>query len=138
MLHLFETKIYVSDTDIGGVTYYSNYLKFIEHARSELYSDMGFNQMDMLNDLNIGFMVSQTSIEYKSPSTLNDKLIITTQVTDIGRTKLSTSHKIYKNSLDSKPITLVTATLVCVDAKLLRPKQMPEEIKDALINYITE
>lgn len=136
MQHSFDMKIYVSETDLGGVTYYANYLKYIEHARTEFYNEMGYKQLDMLNNLNIGFMVSRTNVEYKAPSTLDDRLIITTQVGEINKTNFSINHKIYKNTTDSKPITLVSAVLVCVNAKTLRPTQMPEGMRDALSQYV--
>lgn len=133
--HTFEMKIYVSETDLGGVTYYANYLKYIEHARTEFYNAIGFNQMDMLKNLNVGFMVSKTTVDYKAPSTLDDKLIITTQIDEVNKTNYSINHKIYKNSIESKPITLVSAVLVCVNAKTLRPTQIPEGMTDALNQY---
>ncbi len=136
MQHIFEMKTYVSETDAGGVVYFANYSKYGEHARSEFYASLGFKQMDMLNKLGIGFMVVTTTVDYKAPALFEDKLIITTNLTEVSKSKFSVSHKIFKNTLESKAITLITATLVCVNAKTLRPTAIPEAISDALKNYV--
>lgn len=132
MLHIFKTKVYVSDTDAGGVVYFANYAKFCEHARSEFLADIGFTQMDMLKQLGVGFMVSKTIHDFKAPAFLEDKLIIATQLSTMTKTSLCLDSKIYKTSIESKPISLVTTTLVCVNATTLRPIAIPEIISDAL------
>ena len=47
MSHRFELRVYYEDTDLAGIVYYANYLKFIERARSEYVREMGVDQVAM-------------------------------------------------------------------------------------------
>ena len=43
-MHEFELRVYYEDTDLAGIVYYANYLKFIERARSEWVRALGVDQ----------------------------------------------------------------------------------------------
>ncbi|MFM7445026.1 MAG: hotdog domain-containing protein, partial [Tabrizicola sp.] len=45
MTHRFGVKVYYEDTDLAGIVYYANYLKFIERARTEWVASLGVDQM---------------------------------------------------------------------------------------------
>ena len=45
MTHRFAVRVYYEDTDLAGIVYYANYLKFIERARSEWVRDLGIDQV---------------------------------------------------------------------------------------------
>ena len=47
MPHIFNFEIYYEDTDMGGIVYYANYLKFIERARSNLVNVLGIDQLGL-------------------------------------------------------------------------------------------
>ena len=47
MSHLFDLRVYYEDTDMAGIVYYANYLKFIERARSDWVREMGIDQLAM-------------------------------------------------------------------------------------------
>ena len=57
MTHEFNLRVYYEDTDLAGIVYYANYLKFIERARSEWVRDMGIDQVRMKADLGKIFAV---------------------------------------------------------------------------------
>ena len=40
-MHSFPLRVYYEDTDLAGIVYYANYLKFIERARSEWVREIG-------------------------------------------------------------------------------------------------
>jgi acyl-CoA thioester hydrolase len=136
MEHALELNVYVSDTDLGGVVYYANYLKFCEHARTEFYNSIGFQQRQVLKDFNMGFMVKEVVLELNAPSTLDDRLIIVTKITDLSRSSFKTIQTIYKNDRESKPISVVKQVLICVNATLLKPMPIPEDLSNELKKYL--
>ena len=71
-----EVKIYYEDTDVGGVVYYSNYLKFLERARTEFLSSIGLSNKKLLNEYKTLIIVKSCNIEYLKSAKLEDKLKI--------------------------------------------------------------
>ena len=45
--HQFRTRVYYEDTDLAGIVYYANYLKFIERGRSEWVRSLGIDPAGM-------------------------------------------------------------------------------------------
>ena len=79
MTHEFPVTVYYEDTDMGGVVYYANYLKFIERARSTWVAELGVDQM-ALKDQGIVFVVRKVDADYLRPARLGDKLTVVSQV----------------------------------------------------------
>lgn len=58
MIHNFNLRIYYEDTDLAGIVYYANYLKFIERGRSSLIRELKIDQ-GTLKDLGFMFVVKK-------------------------------------------------------------------------------
>ncbi|MBU1834551.1 MAG: YbgC/FadM family acyl-CoA thioesterase, partial [Alphaproteobacteria bacterium] len=78
MSHETPVRVYYEDTDIGGIVYYANYLKYIERGRSELVELLGMNQMEMRDKDGIVFVVTRVVADYLGPARLDDRLIVHT------------------------------------------------------------
>lgn len=89
-----KIRVYYEDTDIGGVVYYANYLKFCERARSEL-----FFQKDLL-PIKDGchFVVTNVNASFKRSAKFGDILDVKTKILEIKRVSVKLNQKIYKNS----------------------------------------
>ena len=60
----WPVRVYYEDTDLGGVVYYANYLKFMERARTEWLRALGFEQTALARDHGAVFVVSSLTIDY--------------------------------------------------------------------------
>ncbi len=79
MKHTFPVTVYYEDTDMGGIVYHANYLKFIERARSTWVAELGIDQL-ALKDQGTVFAVRRIEADYLAPSRLGDMLEVTTTV----------------------------------------------------------
>jgi acyl-CoA thioester hydrolase len=77
MTHRFPVRVYYEDTDLAGIVYYANYLKFIERARSEWVRDLGIDQVQMKQD-GLVFAVRRVEADYHSPARYDDELVVET------------------------------------------------------------
>ena len=70
--HAFSwpVRVYYEDTDLGGVVYHANYLKFMERARTEWLRALGFEQTALARDHGVVFVVSSLTIDYLKPAAL--------------------------------------------------------------------
>ena len=80
-----EIKVYYEDTDSGGVVYYSNYLKFLERARTELISSIGLSNKILLDEYKTLIIVKSCNIEYMKPAKLEDKLQIYSSIESFNK-----------------------------------------------------
>ena len=67
MSHQFPIRVYYEDTDMGGIVYYANYLKFIERARSDWVREIGIDQ-NAMRDEGVVFAVRRVEADYLSPA----------------------------------------------------------------------
>tara|TARA_B100000686_G_scaffold213656_1_gene220633 strand:+ start:1768 stop:2163 length:396 start_codon:yes stop_codon:yes gene_type:complete len=95
----FETKIYYEDTDVGGVVYYANYLKFLERARTEMINNFGLSNKKLLDKYGVLIIVKSCNIEYKKPAQLEDKIQIFSSIVSSTKASFNMIQKIKKDKI---------------------------------------
>ena len=125
----FPIRVYYEDTDAGGIVYYANYLKFAERARTEYLRYFGLDQISMLKEQDIGFVVKECHINYKSPAKLDDSLNITCKATELRSVSLKMEQKLYRGETVLAEIEI---WLVFLNLVTMRPTKIPEEIANLL------
>ena len=79
MTHRFRLRVYYEDTDLAGIVYYANYLKFIERARTEFVRELGIDQKTLRSAHGIVFAVRRVEADFLSPARFDDDLIVDTR-----------------------------------------------------------
>ena len=74
-----KLRVYIEDTDAGGIVYYVNYLKFMERARTEFMRSLGFGKNSIFN-YNLMFVVRDVAVTYMLPARLDDELEATASI----------------------------------------------------------
>jgi acyl-CoA thioester hydrolase len=134
----WAARVYWEDTDGGGIVYYANYLRFLERARTEWLRSLGHSQLELARTPGIVFAVSGLSIEYRRPARLDDELTVTCEPRGERATQMGFAQRIYRVAAgEGGPVVrnlLVEADVrvVCVDARTLRPKRLPDFLSEAL------
>ena len=124
-----KIRVYYEDTDVGGVVYYANYLKFCERARSEIFFQKGLKPVaDSCH-----FVVKELQAEYLKPAFFADILEVKTSLKKLGSTFVELRQEIYKE--DEK--------IFAMDIKLVylcgnRPSRIPEEFKNLFLPLLQE
>lgn len=130
-------RVYWEDTDAGGIVFYANYLKYFERSRTEWLRSLGLQQQRLKEDTQGMFVVSDTSVRYLRPARLDDELIVTTRIVEIGRASLIISQqallKTEQHPASRIPGQATTQPLLCegtirigwVHAISLQPLRMP-------------
>ena len=127
MSHRFPVQVYYEDTDMGGVVYHANYLKFIERARSDYVRQLG-NDQNAMREAGIVWVVRRITAEYLSTARFEDQLMIETEVTAVSGARLSMGQRVLRGD---KVIFTAKVEAVCMNAKG-RPVRLPAEIRALL------
>ena len=80
MTHIFPIRVYYEDTDLAGIVYYANYLKFIERARSEWVRSLGIDQNQLHEEDDVVFAVRRVEADYLQPAHFDDELTVETSL----------------------------------------------------------
>ncbi len=94
--HEFKVRVYLEDTDAGGIVYYANYLRFMERARTEMLKDTGVDHAAMIDDGSM-FVVRRCTVDYHKPARLADDLIVQSVIHETGAASLVMYQKVIKN-----------------------------------------
>ncbi len=127
-------RVYIEDTDAGGIVYYVNYLKFMERARTEYLRSLGYGKQSIFNS-ELMFVVSSLESEYIKPAQLDDELAATAQVIKLGKAYMVMEQKVYReNETDDERELLCRGEvkIACVDRNTIRPKRIPEAMVAAV------
>ena len=128
-----EIKIYYEDTDSGGVVYYSNYLNFLERARTEMIESVGLSNKKLLEEYKTLIIVKSCNIEYVSPAKLEDKIQIYSSIELFGKASFDVIQNINK---DDNLIAKARLRLVTVN-KEGKPIKIPPILEKQFNNYLS-
>ncbi|MBP5352686.1 MAG: tol-pal system-associated acyl-CoA thioesterase [Alphaproteobacteria bacterium] len=124
---MYPLRVYFEDTDAEGVVYYANYLKYAERARSECLRAMGINQKEVMQKERTGFIVRSCQIEYLGSARLEDDLIVTMEVVEVGGASMVLRQSILRGD---EVLTLLELKVVNLNLDTHRPARISAEIKE--------
>ena len=126
---IHEVKVYYEDTDSGGVVYYSNYLKFLERARTEMISSIGLSNKKLLEEHKTLVIVRSCNIDYLSSSKLEDTLQIYSSIESFNKASFVIIQNIKK---DDNLIVKAKLKLVTVNQEG-KPIKIPSILEKKLV-----
>lgn len=134
-------RIYIEDTDAGGIVYYVNYLKFMERARTEFMRSLGYGKAALSDrSLDSGaeaidtmFVVHSLSIDYKKPALLDDLIKVTAKPEQLKRTSMVFLQQIWR---DEELLIQAEVKIASVSQALLKPEKMPADMHQKVSQYL--
>ncbi len=121
-----KIRVYYEDTDIGGVVYYANYLKFCERARSDIFFDLGLSP----HKDNEFFVVKKVEADYLKSAKFADLLEISTKVLSQKSASLCIYHELFRDDE-----LLFTAKIKLAYLKNFKPSKIPNNILEIFKSY---
>jgi tol-pal system-associated acyl-CoA thioesterase len=125
----FPARIYFENTDAGGVVYHSEYLKFLERARTEWLRHLGFTHQALGKKYSMMFVASQIAIDFVKPARLDDMVAVGVEVESLGRARIVFHQEIRR---DDDTLVRARVTVACVGIEGLKPMEIPEDVRNKL------
>ena len=119
-VHHFALRVYFEDTDVSGVVYHGNYLKYMERARSDMLRAAGIDQRAAIESGEGVYVVADLAIKYRASAKLDDDLLVLSEVLDV-RAASCTIHQRVIRGQEVLSEARVTAAFVADE----RPKRQP-------------
>ena len=127
MTHRLKIRVYYEDTDMAGIVYYANYLRYIERGRSEWVRDNGMDQNAMKAE-GVVFAVRRVEADYLHPAKLDDELIVETDVISVTAARMVMEQRVKRDEL---VLFHATVTVVCIGENGL-PTRLPAKVRQML------
>lgn len=134
-VHILPIRIYYEDTDLSGVVYHANYLRYMERGRSEFFRSAGIEKLAVLNDEQPwAWTLRRVTLEYLMPARLDDLIEVHTTAVSLTGARMVADQKIYAGG------GLLTRGSVeaCMIALSGRPKRIPSALRDKLAPLLCE
>lgn len=128
MPHFFPVRVYYEDTDMGGIVYHANYLRYIERARSDWVRNLG-NDQNAMRDAGLIWVVQRVEADYLASAKYDDELVIETEVLRLTPARLTMGQLVKRGETE---LFRAKVTAVCVAAENGRPTRLPAEIRALL------
>ncbi len=131
-------RVYYDDTDGGGVVYHTNYLKFMEHARSEYLDVRGFAPWQVSEQHQVLFVVAGLNVRYLAPARLGDELEIEATLDNVSGVSVSFKQSVWlldaENKQRTNVLTQADVKVVCLHAESFKPTRIPLEIQESILS----
>lgn len=124
MSHRLLLRVYYEDTDMAGIVYYANYLRYIERARSDWVREIGIDQLQMKAE-GVVFAVRRVEADYIAPAFFDDCLEVRTEVVELTAARMIVDQKVYR---DADLLFAAKVTLVCIGPGG-RPARLPAKLR---------
>ncbi len=133
--HILPIRVYYEDTDLSGVVYHANYLRFMERGRTEFFRLAGVSKMAALEEAEpTAWTLRSVTLEFHRPARLEDQLEVRTNCPMLGKARMQADQKIYCGD------TLLVHGRVeaCIMTLTGRPRRIPPDVRAKLLPYLLE
>ena len=121
----WPVRVYYEDTDSGGVVYHSQYLNFMERARTEWLRSLGFEQNELIEQHNCIFAVHSLNMNFKRPARFNDALLVQSEILKVAGASIQFDQKVLR---DGELLCKAEVKVACLNSNGFRPMSIPSFI----------
>ena len=132
--HLYAVRVYYEDTDLSGIVYHANYLRWFERARSDLLRRLGIDQRAAIEAGEGTHVVSELALRYLRPAKLDDDILIETRCTEMG----AASCRMEQRALRGDEALVEASLRVGFVAPDGRPRRQPAAWRAAFASFTEE
>lgn len=123
-----SVRVYIEDTDAGGIVYYVNYLKYMERARTEFMRQRGEDKHLILGN-QLMFVVRSLELDYHAPARLDDRLEACASLKQLRGASMVFAQRILRDGVE---LANARVRIACVSRQSLKPRRLPLEMRQRL------
>ncbi len=124
-----DLRIYYQQTDAAGVVYHSNYLAFMEAARTEYLRHLGIDLIVLAEEDAAMFVVHHADVRFRRPARLDDRVQVTAMPHRVGGARVAFLQTVLR---DGQCLIEASIELACVHRHHWRPIPLPRRVRAAL------
>ena len=131
---IWPVRIYYEDTDLSGIVYHANYLRYMERARTEFFRALGIKASYLEDADPAAWALRKVQIEYLKPARFDDHIEVRTTTHSLTGVRLCADQSIWRGGEELTK----GAVEACIISLSGRPKRIPSEIRDKILPFLCE
>ena len=133
--HILPIRVYYEDTDLSGLVYHANYLRYMERGRSEYFRSVGITKLAQLDDPEpTAWTLRKVTLEYMRPARIDDLIEVRTRCTALSGARMTADQMIYKEG-ELLMRGIVEACVITLSGK---PRRIPSDVREHLLPFLCE
>ena len=129
---VWPVRVYYEDTDLGGVVYYANYLKFMERARTEWLRAQGIDHDELREAHGVVLVLAAIEARFRAPARLSDMLYVSASVAGARGARIRFAQNVRRTEPAGEIVCEGLAEVACMDARKGRPRRFPPMLQSEL------
>ena len=125
-VYSFPVRVYFENTDAGGVVYHSEYLKFLERARTEWLRHLGFDHQALARNHRMLFVVTSMAIDFARAARLDDTLAVSVRLESLGKVRCVFAQEVRR---DDEVLVRAKVTVASVAGDTFKPVEIPDALR---------
>jgi acyl-CoA thioester hydrolase len=131
--HILPIRVYYEDTDLSGVVYHANYLRYMERGRMEFFRLSGISKLAMLDEAEpTAWTLRNASLDFHRPARVEDQLEVHTTCPLLTGARMQADQKIYANGM----LLVHGKVEACIMTLSGKPRRIPQAVRDKLLPYL--
>jgi acyl-CoA thioester hydrolase len=128
--HILPIRVYYEDTDLSGVVYHANYLRYMERGRSEYFRAAGITRLAQLDEPEpTAWTLRRASLEYFRPARLDDLIEVHTRCVALSGARMSADQRTYGGG----KLLVHGQVEACIITLSGKPRRIPAEVREKLL-----
>ena len=130
--HILPISIYYEDTDLSGVVYHANYLRYMERGRTEFFRLAGISRARLEDEVPTAWTIRRIAVEYFRPARLDDEIAVHSVLTEVSGARLKALQRVRRG--DS---LLVEGRIeACITTLTGKPRRLPQNVLQTLAPFL--
>jgi acyl-CoA thioester hydrolase len=130
--HILPISVYYEDTDLSGVVYHANYLRYMERGRTEFFRCAGISKMAGLEDDEpTAWAIRSANVQYHRPARLDDIIHVRTRLVGLSGARIHALQRVTCGE-----VLLVEGRIeACITTLTGKPRRLPKNIQQTLAPF---
>lgn len=131
--HVLPISVYYEDTDLSGVVYHANYLRYMERGRTEFFRSCGISRADLDAEEPTAWTIRRIAVEYHRPARLDDQIRVVSRLTAVSGARLNILQKV----MCGDRLLVEGRIEACLITLRGKPRRLPKNVLETLAPFAT-
>ncbi len=132
-VHILPISIYYEDTDLSGMVYHANYLRFMERGRTEFFRLAGISRAGLEDEEPTAWTIRRIAMEYFRPARLDDQVAVHSVLTEVSGARLKVLQRIRRG----ESLLVEGRIEACITTLTGKPRRLPGKVYETLAPLVT-
>jgi len=129
--HILPIAIYYEDTDLSGMVYHANYLRYMERGRTEFFRLAGISRANLEDEEPTAWTIRRIAVEYFRPARLDDQIAVHSVLTEVSGARL----KVLQRVRHGDTLLVEGRIEACITTLTGKPRRLPKNVFETLAPF---